>query len=95
MFVLEYVLLGLFSYFLGNISWARIISKKNHGDITKSGSGNPGTMNMLRTYGAGVAFLTLGLDVLKGTGIPCRKSKQRKGKEEKERKSTRKGSPRA
>ena len=70
MFVLEYVLLGLFSYFLGNISWARIISKKNHGDITKSGSGNPGTMNMLRTYGAGVAFLTLGLDVLKGV-IPA------------------------
>ena len=66
MFVLEYVLLAIFSYFLGNISWARIISKKNNGDITKSGSGNPGTMNMLRTYGAGIGFLTLGLDLLKG-----------------------------
>lgn len=66
MFILEYALLILFSYFVGNISWARIISKKNNGDITKSGSGNPGTMNMLRTYGAGKAFLTLILDLLKG-----------------------------
>lgn len=66
MVILEYVLLIIFSYFMGNISWARIISKKNNGDITKSGSGNPGTMNMLRTYGAGKAFLTLLLDLLKG-----------------------------
>lgn len=64
--VLEYVLLILFSYFVGNISWARIISRKNNGDITKSGSGNPGTMNMLRTYGVGLGFLTLILDALKG-----------------------------
>lgn len=66
MVVLEYVLLIIFSYLIGNISWARIISKKNNGDITKSGSGNPGTMNMLRTYGAGKALLTLLLDLLKG-----------------------------
>ena len=66
MAVLEYVLLVIFSYFVGNISWARIISRKNNGDITKSGSGNPGTMNMLRTYGVGLGFLTLILDALKG-----------------------------
>lgn len=66
MVILEYVLLILCSYFIGNISWARIISKKNNGDITKSGSGNPGTMNMLRTYGAKLGFLTLILDALKG-----------------------------
>ena len=64
--VLEYVLLILSSYFIGNISWARIISKKHNGDITKNGSGNPGTMNMLRTYGAKLGFLTLILDALKG-----------------------------
>ena len=70
MVILEYALLILFSYFIGNISWARIISRKNNGDITKSGSGNPGTMNMLRTYGAKNAVLTLVLDMLKGV-IPA------------------------
>ncbi|MGN1221618.1 MAG: glycerol-3-phosphate acyltransferase [Christensenellales bacterium] len=64
--VLEYVLLVLFSYFIGNISFARIISKSKSDDITKKGSGNPGTMNMLRTYGVKSGALTLILDVLKG-----------------------------
>ena len=64
--VLEYVLLVLFSYFVGNISFARIISKSKSDDITKKGSGNPGTMNMLRTYGVKSGALTLILDVLKG-----------------------------
>ena len=64
--IVEYVLLVLFSYFVGNISWARIISAKQNGDITKNGSGNPGTMNMLRTYGVKLGFLTLILDALKG-----------------------------
>lgn len=64
--VLQYVLLVICSYFVGNISFARIISKKNHGDITKSGSGNPGTMNMLRTHGLKSGVVTLLLDVCKG-----------------------------
>ena len=64
--VLEYVLLVLFSYFVGNISFARMISKSRADDITKKGSGNPGTMNMLRTYGVKSGALTLILDVLKG-----------------------------
>lgn len=63
---LEYVMLILFSYFVGNISFARLISKKKKGDITKSGSGNPGTMNMLRTYGVKSGALTLIFDALKG-----------------------------
>ena len=63
---IEYILLIVFSYFVGNISWARILSKKQNGDITKKGSGNPGTMNMLRTYGVKFGFLTLILDALKG-----------------------------
>ena len=66
MAVLEYILLIICSYFIGNISWARIISKRHHGDITKNGSGNPGTMNMLRTYGAGLGIVTLILDAVKG-----------------------------
>ena len=68
--ILEYVLLILVSYFIGNISWARILSKKNNGDITKSGSGNPGSMNMLRTYGAKLGVMTLVLDTIKGV-IPA------------------------
>lgn len=56
----------IISYFVGNISFARIISKHKHGDITKVGSGNPGSTNMLRIYGAKTGFLTLFLDIIKG-----------------------------
>lgn len=64
-----FVVLGLevlASYFFGNISVARIISKIKKGDITKVGSGNPGSTNMLRAYGAKLGFLTLLLDIIKG-----------------------------
>lgn len=64
--VLEYVLLVIVSYFIGNISFARLISKNKNEDITKKGSGNPGTMNMLRNYGIKTGAITLILDVLKG-----------------------------
>lgn len=64
------VLFILFSYFFGNISFARIISKFKNKDITKMGSGNPGTMNMLRTSGVKAGALTLLLDIMKGA-IPC------------------------
>ena len=37
------------SYLIGNINNAVIISKLKGKDIRKSGSGNPGTMNMLRS----------------------------------------------
>lgn len=57
-------------YFIGNISFARIISKGLHNDITKLGSGNPGTMNMARNFGFGIGLLNLLLDILKSV-IPC------------------------
>ena len=63
---LYYVLLAICSYFIGNITWARIISKLKHGDITKSGSGNPGTLNTWRTYGFWPGVLTFFLDFVKG-----------------------------
>ena len=66
MVVLIYILLTLFSYFVGNISWSRIISKAKRVDITKQGSGNPGATNMLRTFGAKTGFLVLFLDAVKG-----------------------------
>lgn len=62
----KYLIVVVVSYFLGNISFARILSKRKNKDITKQGSGNPGTMNMLRTFGAGLGALTLVLDASKG-----------------------------
>lgn len=64
--IFKFVILIIFSYFFGNISFARIVSKFTGKDITKSGSGNPGTMNMLRTNGFKAGFVTLILDVMKG-----------------------------
>ncbi len=69
-YILKFVLLIICSYFVGNISFARIFSKLKKGDITKSGSGNPGSMNMLRTYGFGMGILTLLCDAIKGA-IPA------------------------
>ncbi len=68
--VLKWILLIIGSYFIGNISFARLLSKLKKQDITKSGSGNPGTMNMLRTYGIAYGLLTLALDLIKGV-IPA------------------------
>lgn len=57
-------------YFIGNISFARIIGKSQKNDITKLGSGNPGTMNVARNFGFGMGLLNLILDTLKSI-IPC------------------------
>ena len=62
----KYLIVVVVSYFLGNISFARILSKRKNIDITKQGSGNPGMTNMLRTFGAGLGALTLVLDASKG-----------------------------
>lgn len=64
--VIKFLFAVVFSYFLGNIHFARLISKIRKDDITKHGSGNPGTMNMLRTHGFILAIFTLILDALKG-----------------------------
>lgn len=64
--VLKFILLIVGSYFIGNISFARILAKKQKDDITKHGSGNPGSMNMMRNHGAILGFTTLLLDAVKG-----------------------------
>ncbi|MBQ3047508.1 MAG: glycerol-3-phosphate acyltransferase [Clostridia bacterium] len=66
----KFLVLIIGSYLLGNIFFARIISKAKKYDISKSGSGNPGTMNMLRNLGFAIGLLTLVLDMLKGV-IPA------------------------
>lgn len=63
---LKIVIIVLSGYILGNISFARILSKLKKKDITKQGSGNPGSMNMLRTFGFLYAILNLLLEAAKG-----------------------------
>ena len=59
MSTLAYVLIAVISYFIGTINFAKIISwYSRHKDITKVGSGNPGTMNMLRSFGFKLALFT-------------------------------------
>lgn len=68
--ILAGVLVAVCSYFVGNINSAILISRIKGKDIRQCGSGNPGTMNMLRSYGKILGVLTLVLDVLKGV-MPC------------------------
>lgn len=67
---IKVIIIVICSYFLGNITFARPLSKAIHDDITTHGSGNPGTMNMMRTHGAKFGILTLVLDALKGV-VSC------------------------
>ncbi len=68
--VTKYILLILGGYFIGNISFARIVSAFIGEDITKKGSGNPGAMNMFRSFGLKLGLITMVLDMAK-TSIPC------------------------
>ena len=62
-----YLIIGVLSYLIGAFSFARLISKKFlKDDVTKHGSGNPGTTNMYRAYGLKVGIINLVLDILKG-----------------------------
>lgn len=65
--VIKYILAFLIGYVFGNINFARIISSRLKSDITKQGSGNPGSMNMLRTFGFKIGVLNLVLDALKAS----------------------------
>jgi len=59
-------ILAIGSYLVGNINFAKIISRCKKDDITKHGSGNPGTLNMLRTFGFKWAICNLCLEISKG-----------------------------
>ena len=60
------IVCGIVSYFIGNVNWAIIISKRNHKDIRNMGSGNPGSLNMGRNLGLKFGLMTFFLDMLKG-----------------------------
>ncbi len=60
------VLIVIVSYFMGNISFSRFLAKTKNKDITKLGSGNAGSTNILRNFGFKFGLLNLVLDILKG-----------------------------
>ncbi len=64
--ILKCVLIGVVSYLLGSLNFSIILSevvKKK--DIRKSGSGNAGATNMMRTYGIKAAVGTMLGDIFK------------------------------
>tara|TARA_Y100000590_G_scaffold217955_1_gene246894 strand:- start:45 stop:680 length:636 start_codon:yes stop_codon:yes gene_type:complete len=64
---MENILIILFSYFCGSIPFGLIITKLfTKKDIRKTGSGNIGATNVLRSGNKTLALLTLLLDILKG-----------------------------
>ncbi len=66
----QLLVMAVVCYFIGCFNFARVISRKKNKDITKIGSGNPGTMNMSREFGLKIGGLTFLCDVLKG-GVPA------------------------
>jgi len=64
------ILFCTIAYFIGNISPALAIARIRRIDIRKQGSGNTGTMNVLRTFGVKWGAICLFFDVLKGA-IPA------------------------
>ena len=54
------------SYLIGSINFAYLVAKYKKLDISSSGSGNPGTSNVMRTIGKKYAAIVLTGDVLKG-----------------------------
>lgn len=64
------VVIALSCYLIGCFNFARLISMFKKRDITKIGSGNPGTMNMSREFGLKIGFITFLCDAFKG-GVPA------------------------
>ena len=60
------ILIAVVSYLIGGVNFSIIFSKLKKQDIREQGSGNPGTLNMSRTFGLKVGLLILVLDILKG-----------------------------
>lgn len=65
-----FLLGGVLSYLIGCFNFAVLISRIKKADIRDKGSGNPGTMNMTRTFGLKIGAVNFFCDVLKG-GLPA------------------------
>ena len=59
----------IIGYLMGSVNFAVIFTRLNKKNITEMGSGNPGTMNMMRNMGAKWGALTLLCDAAK-SAIP-------------------------
>lgn len=57
-------------YFIGCFNFAILISDIKKRDIRSEGSGNPGTMNMTRTFGLKIGVLNFLCELIKG-GVPA------------------------
>ena len=66
----QFLIVAVVCYCIGCFNFALLISRSKNKDITKMGSGNPGTMNMSREFGLRVGLTTFFCDALKG-GIPA------------------------
>lgn len=65
--MLNYLIIFIIAYLLGNISTSYIIAKRVAGvDIRTQGSGNAGSTNVLRTLGKKAGLMTFVGDLLKG-----------------------------
>lgn len=61
------ILYVIIAYFIGNLDFGYILVRLRKGkDIRSEGSGNPGTANVLRTYGKKMALAVFAGDFLKG-----------------------------
>ncbi len=66
----QFVIWAVVCYLIGCFNFALLISRMKKSDITKMGSGNPGTMNMSREFGLKIGVITFICDAFKG-GIPA------------------------
>ena len=66
----QFLIIAVVCYWIGCFNFARVISVSKHRDITKIGSGNPGTMNMTREFGLKIGIITFFCDAFKG-GVPA------------------------
>lgn len=66
---LKYLIFVPLAYLVGSINSAVIIARLKKKNIKKVGSGNPGTMNMLRSVGKFLGCLTFLLDFFKGVAV--------------------------
>lgn len=60
-------LLAAFSFIVGSVPFGLLFTRGSGVDITKTGSGNIGATNVLRSVGKKAAAMTLLADMLKGT----------------------------
>lgn len=65
-----FLIAAVVCYFIGCFNFAVLISHIKKKDIRSMGSGNPGTMNMTRTFGLKFGAINYFCDVFKG-GVPA------------------------